>query len=479
MPLDPSIASGGTPIQIQDPVNRMAALLQAQGLQQSNQINAMKMQQQQIANDRQNKLYSIMGALPADATDEQRSAALKGAGFFDQADVIDKNAIARQTAQSEGQAKKAKALADFVGVQKDLSTAVMAQPTLDNAMAALQRAAQYHKQLGFGDMDISGEVQALQGMTSPDQIKQWAAGHSLNADKLLPKLVNFTAGNREVNQSIDPLTGKATETGSTSIGQSPDNAATIANQLKLEGIRQAGENARLGKTLAKDFAVAGLNPDGSLNAGNSASLVDMLGNYQLDPKQALARAPLAQRASLIAQVQAKYPGWDETTYDAKKGAASKFTYGDQGNALRSFAVAGQHLDQLGGLVDALDNGNMQIVNKLGNAYAAQTGSPAPTNFDAAKDVVSKEVMKAIVGGGGGVAEREELAKSMQSANSPAQLKGVIAQYRGLMSAQHDALLQQRRAAGLSDSTLPKYSTESAPAGTPPDIAALLAKHGGK
>jgi hypothetical protein len=66
-----------------------------------------------------------------------------------------------------------------------------------------------------------------------------------------------------------------------------------------------------------------------------------------------------------------------------------------------------------------------------------------------------------------VAEREELAKLMSNAKSPAQLKGVIAQYRGLMGAQHDALLQQRRAAGLPDSTLPSYTDAN---GSPPGAA---------
>jgi hypothetical protein len=158
----------------------------------------------------------------------------------------------------------------------------------------------------------------------------------------------------------------------------------------------------------------------------------------------------------MARVSEINPNFDATDYEAKKKAARDFTSGTQGNAMRSFAVAGQHLDQLGTLVDALDNGDISLINKVGNAYASQTGGTAPTNFAAAKDVVSKEVIKAIVGAGGGVAERAELSQLMDSAKSPAQLKGVINQYRTLMDAQHNALLQQRRAAGLSDKTLPNY-----------------------
>lgn len=226
MALDTSIALGIRPIQIEYPVNQLSNILQLQGAQQANQLNALKMQQQQVAADRQNKLYSIMQGLPADATDEQRSSALKGSGFFDQADALDKNILERGKAKAEGQAKMATALKDFMGVQRDLSTAVMAQPTPENAMAALKKAAEYHKALGFGDLDISTDAQALAQMTSPDQIKQWAAGHALQAEKLLPRIDNLNLGDKYATQSIDPVTGKPTIVATNTIGQSADNKAT-------------------------------------------------------------------------------------------------------------------------------------------------------------------------------------------------------------------------------------------------------------
>lgn len=229
------------------------------------------------------------------------------------------------------------------------------------------------------------------------------------------------------------------------IGVSPD---TVANN--------ATSRANNRDNIAKDLAIAGVDADGN-PTGNMGAMVDMLGNYQLDPKQALQRMTGPQRANVVAQVQAKYPGWDETTYDAKKGAAQKFTYGDQGNALRSVAVANNHLDQLNELVDAMGNGNTPVINKVANYFATQTGNPNVTNFDAIKNIVGQEVVKAIVAGGGSAGERDEAAKSFSDAASPAQLKGAINHYRAVMAAQQSGLLSQRRAAGLSDSTLPDYS----------------------
>jgi hypothetical protein len=226
--------------------------------------------------------------------------------------------------------------------------------------------------------------------------------------------------------------------------QSPDSAASNATSRANNADTIRAENMR-----------SGFNPDGSAT-GDMETTARAIASGQLPPPSGMAlTSPRNQR--LLARVMELNPKYDFTDITAKKKAASDFTSGSQGNALRSFSVAGQHLDQLGQLVDAMNNGNTQLVNKIGNIYSQQTGNPAVTNFDAAKDVVSKEVVKAIVAGGGGVSEREELSKLMDSAKSPAQLKGVIAQYRNLMAAQHEALLQQRRAAGLRDETLPNYN----------------------
>jgi hypothetical protein len=260
--------------------------------------------------------------------------------------------------------------------------------------------------------------------------------------------------------TTDPFSGQFTynpeylrEKDEGAIGQYEQGRLAAADKAKLEADKNAAmlqgkqEHNELIRTLAA-------GKDGSSGMGG---MVDALGTYTMDPASAFARMTPAARNNLITQVREKYPEYDPTTYSAKKAAALAFGAGTQGNALRSFAVAGQHLDQLGSLADALQSGDVQLINRAANLYKTQTGSEAPTNFEAAKDVVSKEVIKAIVGSGqSGVEEREHLAKLLDAAKSPAQLKGVIRQYRGLMEAQHDALIEQRRAAGLPALTQPSY-----------------------
>lgn len=299
-----------------------------------------------------------------------------------------------------------------------------------------------------------------QNSATPQAWQQWrlssmaslmSAHDQFEANK--PTLGTRNTGGTIQNTATNPMTGVPTVTATTALTASPD--------AQLQANTSTSNNRA---NIAKDYAVAGLNPDGT-STGDVQTMAQMIADGKLPPLSgfALARPRGQQIMATVSQIN---PDYDATSYGAKQKAARDFTTGTQGNALRSFAVAGQHLDQLGTLVDALDNGQYPIVNKIANAYAQQTGSTAPTNFDAAKDVVSKEVTKAIVAGGGGVSERAELANLMSNAKTPQQLKGVITQYRGLMSAQHDALLQQRRAAGLPDSTLPDYGGTGAPTATP-------------
>lgn len=233
--------------------------------------------------------------------------------------------------------------------------------------------------------------------------------------------------------------------------------------------------------------VAGLGPDGQ-PTGDVAAMVDAIGSYkQPPPGGAALRNPRMQ--SIMAQVMAKYPDYDPTKLPVMQKAEKDFSTGKQGNSVRSFNVALSHLDTLDQLADALNNGNMQIVNKIGNTYAEQTGGAAPTNFSAAKKIVADEIVKAIVGSGGGVADREEASKTIDKANSPAQLKGVINTYKELMKGQLVGLRDQYKATTGKDDFDTKYLSEAgrkAAGGKPgkpkpgelsPEVKALVEKYG--
>lgn len=123
-------------------------------------------------------------------------------------------------------------------------------------------------------------------------------------------------------------------------------------------------------------------------------------------------------------------------------AETSFGTGKQGDMARSFNVAISHLNTLDGLIDAMGTGDVKQLNRLKTGYEEQFGHPAPTSFDAAKSIVGDEIIKAIIGGGGALADRENAQNKISRAESPAQLRGVISTYKDLMGGQLKGLRQQ-------------------------------------
>jgi len=170
----------------------------------------------------------------------------------------------------------------------------------------------------------------------------------------------------------------------------------------------------------------------------------------------------------LADAVAQYnPDFDATAFSTRKNANTAFTTGIQGRQLLAFGSAVKHLETLGGLIDALKNKDVVQLNRFNNIWEKQTGQSAVTNFEAAKGIVAKEIMKSIVTGGGGVEERQELSRLMDAAKSPEQLRGVVDTYYELMNAQKENLIIQRDAAGLPRSSLPDYTKHSADEGKKP------------
>jgi hypothetical protein len=200
------------------------------------------------------------------------------------------------------------------------------------------------------------------------------------------------------------------------------------------------------KSVTPDQAV-----DNSTGEGNDVETVaQAIANYQ--------QAPLGQYAlrkqygqSVMKRVMELNPDYQANEYGSRSKAYKDFGSGKLGQQVASFNRSFAHLDTLSKLSDALGNGDMQAVNKIGNYFSRQTGSAAPTNFEGAKKIVADEIVKAIVGNGGGVSDREEAAKNIQAASSPQQLAGMIGTYKELLGGQLNSLgLQYGNSTGRKD-----------------------------
>lgn len=205
-------------------------------------------------------------------------------------------------------------------------------------------------------------------------------------------------------------------------------------------------------------AGAASNPDGTPITGadylktlpaNVAATVKAIGDYRQQLSPMMLRTP--EGLQISGAVNQYNPSFDATQFGAKTKARNDFTTGKNGNTVRSLNVAIAHLDTLGHLTDALDNGNIPVANAIGQSFAQQTGGVAPTNFDTAKQIVGDEIVKAITGGGGGVQDREKAQAVISRANTPSQLKGAIQTYQQLLGGQLGGLRQQySKSTGLQD-----------------------------
>jgi hypothetical protein len=161
---------------------------------------------------------------------------------------------------------------------------------------------------------------------------------------------------------------------------------------------------------------------------------------------------------------------------AQAATVKDFASGEASRKVRANNTALNHLETMDKLAGDLANNDIRIVNAASNAFAKATGSSPPANFDAAKQIVANEVMKAVVANGGTGAEREEAGNNIKSSNSPKQLREVLNTYRDLLGGQLSSLqLQYETGSGRKDfenkltpaarDVLKKANPAPAPAGT--------------
>lgn len=257
---------------------------QLQGVRRQNALAALTQQQTMRAmadsDADRNALQAVASGWNAQTTPEQRIAALRNSGrsaLMTQADALEKQGVERTKAEAEARAKQAEVLSKVLSAQGELAGRVIANPTLQAARAAIANMKATAQALGV-QIDFSGDEAAITQLQGPDQIKQWAAGHALKAEQLLPKLQALNAGGQYVNQAVNPVTGQVAETGRTDITQSADNRANNTRMAADAAAGRAQSASQFSQRLAYDrdrdakAAAGGGNiTEGERNAGGYAA----------------------------------------------------------------------------------------------------------------------------------------------------------------------------------------------------------------
>jgi hypothetical protein len=213
MAIDPSIVMQLQQPRRSDPMNKMAQVLQIQGMQDQAETRRMAM-------DRQNRLTSVLQG--EYAKPEDREEALLRGGFVDQATSLTKNRVDAAKVQADTDKNKIDAAHKRVDAWGSAMGYVRQNPTAENAAAAVQHLVT----LGVMPAEMAQRAIAqVQANPTPEGVSQFADmgfRAALSAKEQLPKIEVRNIGGQTLTQSVDAVSGKPTITGAVQNTQSPD-----------------------------------------------------------------------------------------------------------------------------------------------------------------------------------------------------------------------------------------------------------------
>jgi hypothetical protein len=219
MALDPSIALGVKPVQIESPLNQMAKIYEMQNAVQSNQLNKMKMDEYQRGIATTQRRNALLGSFTPDmSVDDQVNKLVQG-GFLDEAKSLAESAAKTNADKRLSRTAELDEITKIHGIVKTGASRVLADPRQSTARSILQ---QISRQTGadmtadFAQLDAIGE--------DPVAIRQWAAGHALEADKLMPKTDKLDLDGSVQDRVINPVTGVPTVIATTQKTLAPSSA---------------------------------------------------------------------------------------------------------------------------------------------------------------------------------------------------------------------------------------------------------------
>lgn len=199
---------------------------------------------------------------------------------------------------------------------------------------------------------------------------------------------------------------KKTTTQSDSLGVTSVNTSAPAGISAAAAASGKSAPAQGGGTVTPGGGAAAPAAAGSATKAASAkdSLVDLIGKYKLNPMM-LSRM-MSKHPEVIAAVNAKYPDWDQTTYNGKNKMVVSMASGPEGKTLDAINTAMGHIKNLDDAIDALHNGDITAMNKIGKAYNMNFAGKTPeAAFQLIVHRVGPEIASAYIPGGGGQGER--------------------------------------------------------------------------
>lgn len=159
------------------------------------------------------------------------------------------------------------------------------------------------------------------------------------------------------------------------------------------------------------------------------------------------------------------PKFDAKEFKTQSGYMTALSSGQLGRTLLATNTSIDHLYTLEKTAKALKNNDTRVLNTIQNYFDKEFGGTKVTDFDAVKKIVGDEVNKAVIGGIGALADRQEIAKTLSNASSPEQLAGVVGKLKELMAGRVRAMATQYEGVVKKNDFYERY--------TPPEVREAL------
>jgi hypothetical protein len=146
--------------------------------------------------------------------------------------------------------------------------------------------------------------------------------------------------------------------------------------------------------------------------------------------------------NMISMVSQYDPSFDAINFNARAKTRNDFTSGQSARQVNAMNTVIGHLDTLSHAADALNNTSYPAYNTAANFVASNIGDPRMKQFDATKKAVVDELTRVWRGNGGSEGDIKTWASTLDAANSPEQLHGVINEMGHLLESKVSAMNEQ-------------------------------------
>jgi hypothetical protein len=375
--VDPNIALGVKPIQIENPMNQYAAMSQIQSSQQANQLNAMKMQEYERGLGEENKLRALFGSgIDMSSSEAVRQmytiSPTKGLEYQQKQQLMAKDAVVAKEARNKllSQMKR-----DISGRPSDANIIALTEDLKFSGLFSPQEVA------------AAEATQAtLLAMSEPDR-KAFLASQGASASDLKPVIKDTNLGGSELTRSFDPYSNVPT---------------TISDLKKTPTPGEIMVDARSRERLAQDMK--------ALTPQETAALSQAIVEGRLDPNKINSRNSKMLASTLLANPKANLVNLGALATGANAESRTLGTI--NANVASAATEAGSMIDLVNEYSSKVNRTQYPTLNAIQNAVDKGTGGEDIVKLNASINSLVNSYARAINPKGVATVEAKKHAREL-------------------------------------------------------------------